>query len=184
MYIAKCLVLFAPYSFLLISNKFWMGGMVWGEQCDNVTLPHWGGGGVREQCGKVTLPQCSPPHPPFQRRNLKTQFSQKKTKHSFSIIRNECFVFLCVFREFSSFKFFGPKMALASRLDAILQGPKNSRFSGPNPLPLAHVMYLHASKNYTWGRIIIVVALALAHQISPSSWVLRPLFYNCKAEVV
>jgi hypothetical protein len=37
---------------------------------------------------------------------------------------------------------FGPQMALAYRLDAISQGPKNSPFPGPNPLPLAHVMYL------------------------------------------
>ncbi len=31
------------------------------------------------------------------------------------------------------------------RLDAISQGEKNSRFSGPNPLPLAHVMDLDTS---------------------------------------
>ncbi len=35
---------------------------------------------------------------------------------------------------------FGPQMALAYRLDAISQGPKNSRYKGPNPLPLALVM--------------------------------------------
>ncbi len=29
------------------------------------------------------------------------------------------------------------QMALAYRLDAISQGPKNSQFPGPNPLPLA-----------------------------------------------
>jgi hypothetical protein len=33
-------------------------------------------------------------------------------------------------------KFFGPRMALAYRLDAISQGPKKSRIPGPNPLPL------------------------------------------------
>jgi hypothetical protein len=32
-------------------------------------------------------------------------------------------------------KYFGPKMALAYRLDAISKDPKNSRFSGPNPPP-------------------------------------------------
>jgi hypothetical protein len=43
--------------------------------------------------------------------------------------------------------FWGPKMALAN---AISQGPKNSRFPGPNPLPLALVMYLSARiKNIT-----------------------------------
>jgi hypothetical protein len=31
-------------------------------------------------------------------------------------------------------------MALAYRLDAISQGPKKSRFPGPNPLPLALVI--------------------------------------------
>jgi hypothetical protein len=34
-------------------------------------------------------------------------------------------------------EFFGPQMA---------QGPKNSRIPGPNPLPLALVMDMHASK--------------------------------------
>jgi hypothetical protein len=34
---------------------------------------------------------------------------------------------------------FWPQMTLAYRLDAISQGPKNSRFPGPNPLPLALV---------------------------------------------
>ncbi len=50
-------------------------------------------------------------------------------------------------------EFFGPKMALAYRLDAISQGPKNSRIPGPNPLPLALVMDMHASKNYARGCI-------------------------------
>ncbi len=35
--------LYARYSLLLISNKFSTGG---GEQCDNVTLPHWTGTGT------------------------------------------------------------------------------------------------------------------------------------------
>jgi hypothetical protein len=48
-------------------------------------------------------------------------------------------------------KFFGPQMALAFLLDAISQGPKNSHFSGPNPLPLALVMDLHASKTLRMG---------------------------------
>jgi hypothetical protein len=42
--------------------------------------------------------------------------------------------------------FSGPQMALAWRLDAISQGPKKSWFPGPNPLPLALVMDLPASK--------------------------------------
>jgi hypothetical protein len=32
--------------------------------------------------------------------------------------------------------FFGPQMLHAYRLDAISQGPKNSQFLGPNPLPI------------------------------------------------
>jgi hypothetical protein len=42
-------------------------------------------------------------------------------------------------------KFFGPQMALAYRLDAISQGPKNSGIPGLNPLPLTLLMDLHAS---------------------------------------
>jgi len=44
----------------------------------------------------------------------------------------------------------GSQMAIAYRLDVISvisQGPKNSRFPGPNPLPLGLVMDLHASKS-------------------------------------
>ncbi len=33
--------------------------------------------------------------------------------------------------------FLGPQMALAYRLDGISQGPKKSRFPGPNSIPLA-----------------------------------------------
>jgi hypothetical protein len=48
---------------------------------------------------------------------------------------------------------FGPQMALAYQLDAISQGPKNSRFPGPNLLQLALVMDLHASKNIKHGAV-------------------------------
>jgi hypothetical protein len=48
-------------------------------------------------------------------------------------------------------EFFRPKMALAYRLDAISQDLKNS-ISGPNTLPLALVMYLHASKTLGTGQ--------------------------------
>jgi hypothetical protein len=48
-------------------------------------------------------------------------------------------------------EFFGPQMALANRLDAISQGPKNSRIPGPNPLPLPLVMDMHASKSLCTG---------------------------------
>ncbi len=44
-----------------------------------------------------------------------------------------------------------PQMALAYRLDAISQGPKNSGIPGPNPLQLPHVMYIHASKTLCTG---------------------------------
>ncbi len=39
----------------------------------------------------------------------------------------------------TGFRVFGPQMALACRLDAISQGPKNSWFPGPNHLPLARI---------------------------------------------
>jgi hypothetical protein len=43
------------------------------------------------------------------------------------------------------------RMALAYQLDAILQGPKNSRIPGPNPLPLPLVMDMHAYKTLCMG---------------------------------
>jgi hypothetical protein len=48
-------------------------------------------------------------------------------------------------------KIFGPQMALAYRLDAISQGPNNSRIPGPNPLSLALVMDMHAYKTLCTG---------------------------------
>jgi hypothetical protein len=49
--------------------------------------------------------------------------------------------------------FFGPQMALAYRLDASSQGPKKSRFPGPNPLPHALVMDAGPIKNITHGAV-------------------------------
>jgi hypothetical protein len=48
-------------------------------------------------------------------------------------------------------EFFGPQMTLAYRLVAILQGLNNSRFPGPNPLPLAQVMDAARIKSITQG---------------------------------
>jgi hypothetical protein len=48
-------------------------------------------------------------------------------------------------------EFVGTQMALAYPLDAISQGPKNSPFPVPNPLPLALVMDMHASKTLCIG---------------------------------
>ncbi len=48
--------------------------------------------------------------------------------------------------------FFQPQMALAKRLDAISQGTKKSPFPGLNPLTLALVMDLPASKALLLGR--------------------------------
>ncbi len=42
-------------------------------------------------------------------------------------------------------------MALAYRLDAISQDPKNSQIPGPNPLPLPLLMDMHASKTLYMG---------------------------------
>ncbi len=50
--------------------------------------------------------------------------------------------------------FLGPqKMALAYRLVAMSQGPKNSRIPGPKPLPLPLVMDMHASKTLMHGAV-------------------------------
>jgi hypothetical protein len=46
---------------------------------------------------------------------------------------------------------FGPQMALAYRLDALSQGPKNSQIPGPNPLPLPLIMDMHTSKTLCTG---------------------------------
>jgi hypothetical protein len=53
--------------------------------------------------------------------------------------------------------FFGPQMALAYRLDAMSQGPKNSRFPGPNPLPLALVTDAGRIKSITHGAVLIII---------------------------
>jgi hypothetical protein len=50
-------------------------------------------------------------------------------------------------------EFFGPQMALAYWLDAISQDPKNSRFPGPNPLPLALVMDAARIKSIMHGAV-------------------------------
>jgi hypothetical protein len=49
-------------------------------------------------------------------------------------------------------KYFGPKMALTYRLDVISQGPKNSRFSGPNPPPTCPRNGSACIKNITHGQ--------------------------------
>jgi hypothetical protein len=41
-------------------------------------------------------------------------------------------------------EFVGPCEMASSQQASAIWGPKNSRFPGPNPLPLAHVMYLPA----------------------------------------
>ncbi len=46
---------------------------------------------------------------------------------------------------------YGPKMTLAYRLNAISQGPRNSRIPGPNPLPLPLIMDMHTSKTLCKG---------------------------------
>ncbi len=48
-------------------------------------------------------------------------------------------------------KEFGPQTALAYGLVAISQGSKNSRFPWPNPLPIALVMDMHASRTLCTG---------------------------------
>ncbi len=50
-------------------------------------------------------------------------------------------------------EFSGPQMALAYGLHAIALGPKNSRFLGLNPLPLALVMDTARIKSITQGTV-------------------------------
>jgi hypothetical protein len=47
--------------------------------------------------------------------------------------------------------FLGPQMALPYPLDAISQGPKNSQFSGSNPLQRALIKDMHTSKTLREG---------------------------------
>ncbi len=55
-------------------------------------------------------------------------------------------------------EFFGPQRALAYRLDAISKDPKNSRFPGTNPIPLALVMDAARIKSIMHGAVQIIVA--------------------------
>ncbi len=51
-------------------------------------------------------------------------------------------------------EFIRPQMALAYRLEAISQGPKNSHIPGQKPLPLALVMDMHASKTLFFALVM------------------------------
>jgi hypothetical protein len=57
------------------------------------------------------------------------------------------------FSPLTNLKFIGPQMALVYRLDAISQGPKNSRIPGLNTLPLALVMDAARIKNIMHGAV-------------------------------
>ncbi len=63
-----------------------------------------------------------------------------------------CITFYVPERSFTH-NFFGPQMAFAYRLDAISQGPKKSRFPGPDPFPLALVMDAALVKSITRGAV-------------------------------
>ncbi len=56
--------------------------------------------------------------------------------------------------------FFGPKWHSLRSLP--FQSPKKSRFPGPNPLPLALVMDLHASKTLRTGRAVLIIGPQIA----------------------
>jgi hypothetical protein len=64
--------------------------------------------------------------------------------------------------------FFVPQMALAYRLDAISQGPKNSRIPGPNPLPFALVMDAH-NQNIMHGAVCINHRCIISYSSSASA---------------
>jgi hypothetical protein len=77
------------------------------------------------------------------------------------------------------YELFGPQMALAYWPDAISQGPKISRLPGPNPLSLALVIDMHASKTLCTGlykslmhkQLIVTHLLALGEE----RWAAPPL---------
>ncbi len=92
-----------------------------------------GGGGAAEQGEQVPLCTCS---------SIPLRMGPETS-----------LVGSCTQNHLSTSTFLGPKW-LAYRLDAISQGPKNSRIPGPNPLPLALVMDLHASKTVCTGLYI------------------------------
>ena len=71
-----------------------------------------------------------------------------KTTYAPVIYTGLCIMF---WRRGYTLLFFGPQMALAYRLDAISQGPKNSGIPGPNTFQLPDVMYIHASKTLCTG---------------------------------
>jgi hypothetical protein len=66
-----------------------------------------------------------------------------------AITRGEIETFLCPEMTTSSARAIWAQMALAYPLDAISQGPKTSRFPGPNPLPLAQVIDAARIKSIT-----------------------------------
>jgi hypothetical protein len=75
--------LYATYSFLLISNKIWMGGGGWGEQCGNVTLPHW------QEVGDFINPV----------------FAKKKKNMRFQLLETNVLYVLCFFCKNCFYKF-------------------------------------------------------------------------------
>jgi hypothetical protein len=54
---------------------------------------------------------------------------------------------------YTALVFFRPQMELPYLLDAISQDLKNSRFPGPNPLPLALIMDAAHIKSITHGTV-------------------------------
>jgi hypothetical protein len=130
---------YAPYSRLLISNKF----------CNVGERP--------EQGDQVSFCTCSSPPSVWALKPPLWALVHKTTYDLYSPLHNVLYV--CISITWASgrglgtgiLEFFWPQMALAYWLYAISQGPKNSRIPESNPFPLALVMDMHASKTLCTG---------------------------------
>jgi hypothetical protein len=62
--------------------------------------------------------------------------------------------------------------------ESISRVPKNSRFPGPNPLPLAHVMYLPASKTLRTGTYKCAYVVLCTRAYPGEAFMCIPAYYH------
>ncbi len=164
----------APYSLLLISNKFWMGrggGKVVCRRGRRVI-----GGELRWQCGKKTympskifLPRCHANPPPITLNPGPRNPRVHKTTYAPMISTAPCVMFFDAGRSLTwgsgrgagtgNLEFSGPQMALAYRLDAISKGSTKLSISSASQPPSHSPSYVSARiKNITHGAVEIIGA--------------------------